>query len=86
MRLINTETLTLEEFIREEPPAYAILSHTWDDDEVTFDEFKKDPTQLKCVDGKDMLRSRKPVSLPSSPACDMPGSTRAASIKARLRS
>lgn len=37
MRLINTTSLELETFIRDIPP-YAILSHTWGDEEVTFDE------------------------------------------------
>jgi hypothetical protein len=34
MRLINVDTLQLEEFIH--PPPYAILSHTWGKEEVTF--------------------------------------------------
>ena len=58
MRLINTETLTLEEFIREEIPPYAILSHTWDDDEVSFDEFKRDPAsaQVRGRKGYDKIQ------------------------------
>ena len=36
MRLINTVTGTLEEFHGSNTPRYAILSHTWEDDEVTF--------------------------------------------------
>lgn len=42
MRLINTKSLQLKEFLSDEPP-YAILSHTWaaDADEVTFQEFRK---------------------------------------------
>lgn len=44
MRLINTTTMQLEEFIAN-PPPYAILSHTWEDDEVTFQDFTHpDPT------------------------------------------
>ncbi|KAK0649191.1 hypothetical protein B0T16DRAFT_428045 [Cercophora newfieldiana] len=35
MRLINTTTLELEEFTSSTPP-YAILSHTWSDDEVSM--------------------------------------------------
>jgi len=48
MRLINTSTLKLEEFIAPEPPKYAILSHTWGDDEVTFQEFRdfEDPESV----------------------------------------
>lgn len=39
MRLVNTETLQLEEFISHIPD-YAILSHTWGDREVTFQDFQ----------------------------------------------
>jgi len=38
MRLINTETLKLEQFL-ETPQPYATLSHTWGADEVTFEDF-----------------------------------------------
>jgi hypothetical protein len=40
MWLINTHTLTLEEFIGPNRPSFAILSHTWGKDEVTFQEFR----------------------------------------------
>ncbi|KAK0609684.1 heterokaryon incompatibility protein-domain-containing protein [Bombardia bombarda] len=44
MRLINTKTLTLHEFMGSgDIPPYAILSHTWEDDEVTFQEFSEQP-------------------------------------------
>ncbi|KAI1451202.1 HET-domain-containing protein [Annulohypoxylon moriforme] len=35
MWLINCQSLNLEEFVKDVPP-YAILSHTWGDEEVTF--------------------------------------------------
>jgi hypothetical protein len=38
MLLVNTFTLEFEEFIGE-PPAYAILSHTWGKDEVSYHGF-----------------------------------------------
>lgn len=38
MRLINTSTLRFEEFLATEKPPYAILSHTWSNQEVTYDE------------------------------------------------
>ena len=38
MRLINTSTLQFEQFIGTKKPPYAILSHTWGDQEVTYDE------------------------------------------------
>jgi len=37
MRLLNTTTWKLKEFIGDNNvPRYAILSHTWEDDEVTY--------------------------------------------------
>ncbi|KAJ9655692.1 hypothetical protein H2198_005489 [Neophaeococcomyces mojaviensis] len=41
MRLINTETLEFEEFEGDEDcPPWAILSHRWEDDEVTYQDAK----------------------------------------------
>lgn len=39
MRLINTSTLGLEEFVGVQVPVYAILSHTWEDSELTLRDF-----------------------------------------------
>ena len=39
MRLLNIHTLDLEEFFGSKIPAYAILSHTWGDDEVSFQDW-----------------------------------------------
>ncbi|KAK7453079.1 HET domain-containing protein [Colletotrichum acutatum] len=39
MRLINTSTLQLEDFFDSDLPKYAILSHTWGPEEVTFQEW-----------------------------------------------
>ncbi|KAL1835950.1 hypothetical protein VTJ49DRAFT_5842 [Mycothermus thermophilus] len=36
MRLVNVHTLELEEFIGDSIPRYAILSHTWGDQELLF--------------------------------------------------
>jgi hypothetical protein len=36
MRLIDTETLEVREFIGSHIPPYAILSHTWGHDEVSL--------------------------------------------------
>jgi Heterokaryon incompatibility protein (HET) len=38
MRLIHTETLKFHEFLDSEIPKYAILSHTWGKEEVTFED------------------------------------------------
>ena len=47
MRLINTSTLKLEEFTRE-IPIYAILSHTWGDEEVSFQLFQTPQRQSRA--------------------------------------
>ncbi|KAI5366705.1 hypothetical protein Slin14017_G043450 [Septoria linicola] len=39
MRLINTTTLELEEFFDANIPKYAILSHRWGPDEVTYEDY-----------------------------------------------
>jgi hypothetical protein len=36
MRLLNTSTLTLHEFIGDAIPGYTILSHRWEGEKVTF--------------------------------------------------
>lgn len=44
MRLINTETWVLEEFIGRNIPKYAILSHTWEEEgEVTYQDVMTNP-------------------------------------------
>ncbi|KAF5268192.1 hypothetical protein FOXYS1_914 [Fusarium oxysporum] len=40
MRLINTKTLELHEFFSENVPPYAILSHAWGAEEVTFQDWQ----------------------------------------------
>ncbi|KAE8317042.1 heterokaryon incompatibility protein-domain-containing protein [Aspergillus transmontanensis] len=49
MRLINVHTFELEEFFNDQVPLYAILSHTWgnDEDEVSF----RDITEGNSGDG-----------------------------------
>ena len=41
MRLINTVSLTLEEFFETKIPKYAILSHTWAEGEISYKDFVK---------------------------------------------
>lgn len=58
MRLINTKTLELEDYPGNEVPPYAILSHRWQDEEVSFRDMRKKlaPTRkgydkvTKCCD------------------------------------
>lgn len=39
MWLINVRTRLLEEYVGSNVPSYAILSHTWDEDEVSFQQY-----------------------------------------------
>lgn len=57
MRLINTATLDLKEFLGEpnkpQFPRYAVLSHTWGEGEVTFQDMQnKEVAQGKAGYGK----------------------------------
>ena len=54
MRLLNSTTLQLEEFPENEIPKYAILSHTWGKDEISFQDMQTDSAYIKR---RDMLRS-----------------------------
>jgi hypothetical protein len=45
MRLINTSTGVLETFLSRNIPPYAILSHTWEDEEVSFTQMCQPGTQ-----------------------------------------
>ncbi|CZR59492.1 uncharacterized protein PAC_09384 [Phialocephala subalpina] len=42
MRLLDSRTLEFHEFIGSDAPPYAILSHTWEDGEVSFQEMSTD--------------------------------------------
>lgn len=46
MRLINTTTLEIKQFSPSYPPPHAILSHTWDDEEVSFAEIQSDQSAV----------------------------------------
>jgi len=60
MRLINTQTLELEEYFGSQIPKYAILSHTWRDGEVTFQDWQ-DPLRrsAKKTDSRKSWRRAK---------------------------
>ena len=47
MRLLNTTTIELKEFVGDNAPEYAILSHTWGDDELLFRDFIEDGQRQK---------------------------------------
>lgn len=64
MRLLDTTTIELKEFI-EAPGPYTILSHRWTDGEITFKEYRKDhdkvehrPGYAKIVDRCRVSRQR----------------------------
>jgi hypothetical protein len=50
MRLINTTTRELKEFIGRNIPKYAILSHTWEEEEVSYQDY---------IDGKHLTLQMK---------------------------
>jgi hypothetical protein len=47
MRLINTSTLEIHEFPGDSDKQYAILSHTWDEEECTFQDMSSPSVKLK---------------------------------------
>jgi hypothetical protein len=51
MRLINVETMQLEDFTMRRLPQYAILSHTWTEEEVSFQEFSNQTTDIVKKEG-----------------------------------
>jgi hypothetical protein len=51
MRLINTVTLQLEDFTLRDIPPYAILSHTWAEDEVSFQDMLTGNQNLRSKQG-----------------------------------
>lgn len=48
MRLLDSKTLKLSEFSEPNFPPYAILSHTWTDDEVSFQDIQGDACKTKA--------------------------------------
>ncbi|KAK3387853.1 heterokaryon incompatibility protein-domain-containing protein [Podospora didyma] len=58
MRLINVATFEMEEFFGDRIPEYeyAILSHTWGDDEVTFQDMKASPRDIEHKKGYTKIR------------------------------
>jgi Heterokaryon incompatibility protein (HET) len=46
IRLLNTDTLKLEEFFDSKTPPYVILSHTWGNEEVSFIEMQRNDVAI----------------------------------------
>jgi len=63
MRLVHTRTLELEEFGENQVPQYAILSHTWDKEEILLQDFK-------AGNGKDLSGFKKIKNACSTAAKD----------------
>ncbi|KAI1373141.1 HET-domain-containing protein [Hypoxylon crocopeplum] len=61
MRLINCRTFEFEEFVQD-VPAYAVLSHTWGKDEVTFSDMS-DRDSASRKDGFDKIEATCRVAL-----------------------
>jgi hypothetical protein len=47
MRLLHAKTMQLFEFWGKDVPPYAILSHTWEEDEVSYQEIQSSKAQSK---------------------------------------
>jgi hypothetical protein len=52
MRLIHTQKFKIEEFTDDKIPAYAILSHTWGSEEVSFQAYRAAKGKLQRLEGK----------------------------------
>jgi hypothetical protein len=55
MRLINTRTLELREFTEAARPRFAVLSHRWEDGEVSTQQFA-DPDTYQAFQGYQKIR------------------------------
>jgi hypothetical protein len=49
MRLLNTHTIKLHEFIGQSIPKYAILSHRWEEEELTFQDIEEDSAKFLAL-------------------------------------
>ncbi|KAI1083401.1 HET-domain-containing protein [Whalleya microplaca] len=63
MRLINCHSLQLQEFHGRNVPYYAILSHTWDDEEVSFEDFGGDDRRRRTMRGWDKIQNTAQATL-----------------------
>lgn len=59
MRLINTATHNFGEFIGRQVPEYAILSHTWREEELTFRIWEHRRTRLSYAQKKGYIKIQK---------------------------
>ena len=57
MRLLNAKTLSLQEFHPGQEPEYAILSHTWDAKEITYEDIAANGGCLPDTPAASKIRS-----------------------------
>jgi len=57
MRLLNSKTLKLAEFSGDTPPKYAVLSHRWGDEEVSFQEMRDPKPRTKPKNGYNKIKN-----------------------------
>ncbi|TQS32349.1 hypothetical protein Golomagni_07336, partial [Golovinomyces magnicellulatus] len=57
MRLIKTDSVTIEEFFPSDVPDYAILSHRWGKEEVSLQEFETVTSAIKAKEGYKKIAS-----------------------------
>ena len=62
MRLLNTSTIQLHEFFGSKIPFYAILSHRWEESEISF----KDVTKSRNLDAPGWAKVRASCALAKS--------------------
>jgi hypothetical protein len=51
MRLLHTTTLELHDFVAGDRPHYAILSHRWENEEVTFKDLRYEKPNARKMKG-----------------------------------
>lgn len=57
MHLLNVDSLRLETFYNEKIPSYAILSHTWENEEITFEKIQRpDSPSVRSQAGFEKIR------------------------------
>lgn len=61
MRLISTSTFNLESFDEKDLPRYAILSHRWEDEEITLQELQQKDTTILLNSTKMQVVNGKPL-------------------------
>lgn len=76
MRLLNTSTLKLREFYDDEIPDYAILSHTWEDGEVSFQEMEKSASAPASTVSDGLNEITRPGTRAAFESKSMPGYTK----------